>query len=68
MSATEHDEKLGSDYGVEVTADSVDTAARLLYGKHEELDPAEADRIKCVFLDSHLAALTGGAGGRSTDI
>jgi hypothetical protein len=49
MSTTEHDEKLGSDYGVEVTADSVDTAAQLLYGKHEELDPAEADRIKCVF-------------------
>ncbi|KAJ7305628.1 MFS general substrate transporter [Mycena albidolilacea] len=56
MSTTEHDEKLGSDYGVEVTADSVDTAAQLLYGKHEELDPVEADRIKRK-IDRHLMPL-----------
>ncbi|KAJ7860099.1 MFS general substrate transporter [Mycena olivaceomarginata] len=39
-----------------VTADSVDTAAQLLYGKHEELDPAEADRIKRK-IDRHLMPL-----------
>jgi hypothetical protein len=49
MSTSELDEKSGSDHGLEVAPNSLDTGAELLYGKNDALDPAEAERIKYVF-------------------
>ncbi|KAK6983842.1 major facilitator superfamily domain-containing protein [Favolaschia claudopus] len=60
MSTSEHDEKekVGSEYDgvVEVSPDTIDTGAELLYGKHDELDPVEADRIRRK-IDMHLMPL-----------
>jgi hypothetical protein len=45
--ADEERVKLEKDrHAVEVSAKDVDTGAALMYGEHEELDPAEALRVR----------------------
>ncbi|KAJ6530075.1 major facilitator superfamily domain-containing protein [Mycena vulgaris] len=56
MESPSTSEKHGYSDEVEVTAREIDTGAELLYGKHGELDPQEAERVKKK-IDLHLLPL-----------